>query len=252
MANRRSSTDPEPAAIVGGVVDVRGPIVAQGGILTPSTDWLPLFPELAGLGDAERRRLVERAHRVDLPAGAVVFTPGAPCGAYILVLDGSVRVQMIADTGREIVLYRVRRGESCVLTTAALVGEEAYAAEGVVEAPTIAVTVPRPVFEELLAGSDVFRRFVFAGFGRRVAEILGTMQAAVFHRIDARLARLLLAAATPIGATHQQIAGELGTAREVVSRHLKAFERRGLVRLGRGAIEIADRSGLDRLAAVEA
>jgi len=250
MPNRRSSIDPEPAAIVGGA-DVRGPIVAQGGIVTPSTDWLSLFPELAGLGDADRRRLVERAHRVDLPAGAVVFTPGAPCGAYILVLDGSVRVQMIADTGREIVLYRVRRGESCVLTTAALVGEEAYSAEGVVEMPTAAVTVPRAVFDDLVAGSDAFRRFVFAGFGRRVAEILATMQAAVFHRIDVRLARLLLTSDAPIGATHREIAAELGTAREVVSRHLEAFERRGLVRRGRGTIEIVDRAGLDRMAAAD-
>ena len=111
--------------------------------------------------------------------------------------------------------------------------------------------MPRPVFDELVATSDVFRRFVFVGFGRRVAEILATMQSAVFHRVDARLARLLLAAAAPIGATHREIAAELGTAREVVSRHLDAFERRGLVRRGRGAIEIVDRAGLDRLAALE-
>ena len=219
--------------------------------MAASQDWIELFPELAGLTSAERTRLAERSHRVEIPAGAIVFSPGVPCGAYILVLDGSVRVQMIADTGREIVLYRVRRGESCVLTTAALVGEEAYSAEGVVEVPTSAVTVPRPIFDELLSGSDVFRRFVFAGFGRRVAEILGTMQSAVFHRVDARLARLLAATAAPITLTHQQIAGELGTAREVVSRHLKAFERRGLVRLGRGTVDVVDRPGLDRLAAVE-
>lgn len=221
--------------------------------MTHPGDWLALFPELDGLPAAQRARLIERSHRIDAPPGMVVFSPGAPCGAYLLVLDGSVRVQMIADTGREIVLYRVRRGESCVLTTAALVGEEAYAAEGVVEAATAAVTVPRPLFDELLATSDPFRRFVFAGFGRRVAEILATMQSAVFHRVDARLARHLGTASAlgPLAATHQQIATELGTAREVVSRHLKAFERRGLVRLGRGTIEIVDRPGLDRLAELE-
>lgn len=221
--------------------------------MTSSGDWLAFFPGLDGLADADRSCLIDRSRRVELPAGAVAFTPGAPCGAYLLVLDGSVRVQMIADTGREIVLYRVRRGESCVLTTACLVGDEVYSAEGVVERPTAAMTVPRPVFDDLLAGSDVFRRFVFAGFGHRVAEILGTMQAAVFHRVDARLARHLgaAAAAGPITATHREIAVELGTAREVVSRHLKAFERRGLVRLGRGAIELVDRSALDRLAELD-
>lgn len=219
--------------------------------MTAAADWLELFPDLARLAPNDRARLVERGRRVEVPAGTVVFTPGVPCGVYLLVLDGSVRVQMIADTGREIVLYRVRRGESCVLTTAALVGDEAYAAEGIVEAPTAAITVPRPVFDELLATSDVFRRFVFAGFGRRVAEILATMQSAVFHRVDARLARLLLAAPAPLTATHRELAAELGSAREVVSRHLKAFERRGLVRLKRGGIELVDRIGLDRLAALE-
>ena len=218
--------------------------------MTAPADWLACFPELAGLGADQRTRLRERSHRLEVPAGTFVFSPGTPCAAYLLVLEGSVRVQMIADTGRQIVLYRVRRGESCVLTTAALLGEEAYAAEGVVEIPTTAVSVPRPVFDELLATSDVFRRFVFAGYGRRVAEILATMQAAVFHRVEPRLARLLLAAPAPVTATHQEIAAELGSAREVVSRHLKGFERRGLVRLGRGLVEIVDRPGLDRLAAV--
>ena len=218
--------------------------------MTPPADWLACFPELAGLTADQRTRLRERSHRVEVPAGAVVFSPGSACAAYLLVLEGSVRVQMIADTGRQIVLYRVRRGESCVLTTAALLGEEAYAAEGIVEVATTAVSVPRAAFDELLATSDVFRRFVFAGYGRRVAEILATMQAAVFHRVEPRLARLLGATRAPVSATHQEIAAELGTAREVVSRHLKAFERRGLVRLGRGVVEIVDRSGLDRLAAL--
>lgn len=216
-----------------------------------SDDWLACFPELAGLAPEQRARLRDRSHRMEVPAGVTVFSPGSPCGAYLLVLDGSVRVQMIADTGRQILLYRVRRGESCVLTTSALLGEEAYAAEGVVETSTTAISVPRAVFDELLASSDVFRRFVFAGYGRRVAEILATMQAAVFHRVEPRLARLLGATPPPIAATHQEIAAELGTAREVVSRHLKAFERRGLVRLGRGVVEIVDRSGLDRLAALD-
>ena len=166
------------------------------------------------------------------------------------MLDGSVRVQMLADTGREIVLYRVRSGESCVLTTACLMGDEAYSAEGVVEEPTRAVILPRPVFDEFLATSDGFRRFVFAGFGHRVAEILATMQDAVFHRVDARLARHLAARAEdgPLLATHRDLAAELGTAREVVSRHLKAFEKRGLVRLGRGTVAVIDRPGLARLA----
>ncbi len=214
--------------------------------------WIERFGDLANLGSDDLARLGERAKIVEIPSGTVAFSPGSPCGAYLLVLDGSVRVQMLADTGREIVLYRVHPGESCVLTTACLVGNEVYAAEGIVEEATTAVVVPRPLFDELMGRSEVFRRFVFAGFGRRVSEILSTMQAAVFHRIDARLARHLTACGPgPIVATHKDLAVELGTAREVVSRHLKAFEKRGLVRLGRGTVDLLDRGGLLRLAELD-
>lgn len=212
------------------------------------TNWIEEVEGLSRLSREDRALLLDRARVLDLPAGTVVFSPGSPCGVYLLVLEGSIRVQMIADTGREIVLYRVRRGESCVLTTACLLGEEVYSAEGVVEEPTVGVAVPVAAFDELMARSDAFRRFVFAGYGRRVADILATMQAAVFHRVDARLARHLAGRdGGPIDVTHQDLAVELGTAREVVSRHLKAFEKRGLVRLGRGTVEVVDRAGLARL-----
>ena len=131
-----------------------------------SSQWSLQFPGLGGLTPEDRATLEERARLVEIPAGTVVFSPGAGCETYILVIDGSIRVQMLADTGREIVLYRVRAGESCVLTTACLIGEEAYAAEGVVEAATSAVVLPRPLFDGLMARSDAFRRFVFAEIGR--------------------------------------------------------------------------------------
>lgn len=220
--------------------------------MPPVSSWIESFAGLMRLTPDDRAHLSERASVMSLPTGATVFSPGAPCGVYLLVLEGSVRVQMIADTGREIVLYRVRRGESCVLTTACLLGEDVYSAEGIVEEPTVGIAVPGGLFDDLIARSDAFRRFVFAGYGRRVAEILATMQAAVFHRIDARLARHLAARDPgPIEVTHQELAVELGTAREVISRHLKAFEKRGLVRLGRGAVEVCDRAGLMRFAELD-
>ncbi|WP_206365359.1 Crp/Fnr family transcriptional regulator [Siculibacillus lacustris] len=212
--------------------------------------WLDAFPDLADLAAADRARLLADGREVALAPSTVLFTPGTPCELYLLVLDGSIRVQMLADTGREIVLYRVAAGQSCLLTAAALVAGEAYAAEGVVEAPTRAVVLPRRLFERLLADSGVFRRFVFAGFGHRVAGILDCMQRAVFHRIERRLARHLAAApGGSLAVTHQDLAVELGTAREVISRHLEAFERRGLVRRRRGAVDILDPAALARLAA---
>lgn len=220
-----------------------------------SRQWLSRFPDLdAGLGDDDRRRLEREARIVTLPPGMRAFEPGSPCSAYLLVLDGAVRVQMIADTGREIVLYRVKSGETCVLTTACLLGEEPYAAEGIVEADTQAVAIPFGSFRAYMNEIPGFRAFVFQGLGRRLTDILATMESAVFHRVDARLARFILDKGRlgPIAATHQEIAGEIGTAREVISRHLKAFERSGLVSLARGEIRLEDAAGLRRICEREA
>jgi CRP/FNR family transcriptional regulator len=168
------------------------------------------------------------------------------------VLDGSVRVQKLGENGREIVLYRVGRGETCLLTTSCLIARERYPAEGITETEVRAAALPDEPFNEALALSSEFRGFVFASFGARLAELMALIEAISFGRIDARLARRLLESETASGeviATHQELAAELGTAREVVSRFLKEFERRGYVRLARGRIEIAERAALEKLAA---
>lgn len=219
--------------------------------MTEPDAWIAEFDGLDRLSPEDRDGLARDARPVRLPAGARVFEPGSPCGAYVLVRDGSIRVAMTADTGREILLYRVRPGESCVLTTSCLLGDEAYAAEGTTETDVEGILLPAASFRALLARSEPFRDFVFRGFGRRVSDILATMEEAVFHRLDARLAKLVLdrGAGGPIHATHQELADELGSAREVVSRNLKTFERDGLVELARGEIRVRDRAGLGRLAA---
>ncbi|MEZ5841736.1 MAG: Crp/Fnr family transcriptional regulator [Hyphomicrobiales bacterium] len=204
----------------------------------------------AGKSEDERHRFADAIDIVRLPAGFQAFAPGSPCQSYLVVLEGSVRVQMLSDTGREILLYRVHPGESCVLTTACLLGDESYPAEGVVETETVAASLPISRFRNFLAESETFRNQVFAGFGRRISDILARMEDAVFHRLDARLARFLTDQAVDgaVSATHQDIAAELGTAREVISRQLKAFERDELVSLMRGRIEIVDRRRLHQLA----
>lgn len=208
------------------------------------------FDGLDRLSPEDRATLEGGARIAVLPPGQKVFEPAAPCTAYLLVIEGAVRVQMTAGTGRELVLYRVMPGESCVLTTACLLGEEAYATEGVVERETRAIVVPAPLFKTLLGRSGAFRDFVFKGFGRRVSDILAKMEAAVFLPIDARLAETLLARAVNgrVTLTHGALAADLGSAREVISRHLKAFEQHGLVRLSRGSIALTNRAGLERAA----
>jgi CRP/FNR family transcriptional regulator len=161
-------------------------------------------------------------------------------------------VQLLSDTGREIVLYRVSPGESCVLTTSCLLGGERYPAEGITEAPVRALTISAGQFAQALHQSDTFRRFVFANLGRRFADVIRHMQEIAFGNLDRRLAELLLSRVARTGTltvTHQEIAVELGTAREVVSRHLKHYEANGWVALRRGRLELLDIAALQQLAA---
>ncbi len=176
-----------------------------------------------------------------------LFRAGDRCHTFLMVLDGTVRVQMTSETGREIVLYRVARGETCIVTTACLLTDAPYGAEAVAETDIDAVALAAGPFHELVARSAAFRDFVFASFGTRLTGMMMLIEEVAFGRIDLRLARFLADrcdAAGGLDTTHQALAVELGTAREVVSRQLKEFERRGLVALSRGRIQVPDPAAL--------
>lgn len=214
--------------------------------------WWNAFPALKDIQDPKWRALMGNVRAVTIPPGTAVFHAGETCRSYLFVLEGSVRVEKIAENGREIVLYRVGRGETCLLTTSCLIAKEHYPAEGVTETEVLAVALPEKLFHEALAISSEFRAFVFASFGARMTDLILLVEAITFGHGDVRLARWLLESGSAPGevvATHQQLAAELGTAREVVSRFLKEFERQGLVRLARGRIVITNRPGLEALAA---
>ncbi len=216
-----------------------------------SNDWVAAFPLLDKLDVPTRSRLLTTALPVSLPEGVMVFREGAECSNYLLVLQGSVRVQKLSESGHEIVLYRVESGQSCVLTTSCLLACETYTAEAVSESPVEAVAIPNTLFQELLATSPEFRAFVFATYADRISGLLMLIDAVAFGRMDSRLAATLAKLADADGAltmTHQELARELGTAREVVSRLLKEFERRGWVSLGRGKIQVLDRNALQQQA----
>lgn len=204
---------------------------------------------IAGLEPAFRDRLVKGAYGVTMAAGQRVFEPGQPCGAFLVVQRGAVKVSTVTESGRELMLYRVGPGETCVLTTAALLASADYDAEGVAEVETEALVMPRPLFEDLLAGSAAFRRFVFTSYGERLRDLIALVQEVSRRQVDRRLARLLLQRGRDgvVSASHQEIAVELGTAREVVSRLLKQFEAEGLVRLDRRQILVVDRDRLSLL-----
>jgi CRP/FNR family transcriptional regulator len=197
------------------------------------------------------RQLREGVQRLCLPAGQAVFHRGDACANYLVVLSGSVRVQLYSPGGREVVLYRVGDGQSCVITTSCLISREAYPAEGVTERETQALAMPRALFDKALSHSEHFRRFVFANQGQRLGDLIQRVEEVAFGRVDVRLAKHLMDRSADQGeavsATHQQLASELGTAREVVSRQLKAFEKKGWIVLHRGSIEIVQPQALSRL-----
>jgi CRP/FNR family transcriptional regulator len=220
-----------------------------------NADWIEQFPGLSRLEPAVRDVLIGKSTVVTVPEGRVIFGPGKSPENLLLLLEGRVRVQQVSEAGREIVLYRVEAGQSCVLTTACLLAHEGYSAEGIAETDVRAVAIPRPVFDDLIARSDTFRTFVFTAYSKRITDLFQIIEDIAFQRVDIRLAQKLLDLERGTGqikATHQQLAAELGTAREVISRQLGEFQRRGWIRQSRGSVELVDTAGLERLAALDA
>ena len=208
-----------------------------------------LYPVVAELPTDLRTRLEAGIQRVTVPAGTVLFDEHQPCQGFPFVLEGAIRVVKAAANGRELPLYRVLPGESCIITSSCLLGHVAYNARGTAEVQTVLALLPRDLFDELLA-QPPFRDFVFRLFAERMADLMQLVEEVAFRKLDQRLANLLLGKGRLLQTTHQQLADELGSVREMVSRLLKGFAEQGLVRLGREQIEILDPSRLRDLASV--
>lgn len=201
--------------------------------------------------EAALRPLAAAASPRRLKRGAVVFRAGDEASAFFIVLKGRISVTVTGPNGREILLYEVGTGQTCVQTTLALLGGRHYEGEATVTEDAEAVAIPRPVFDRLIGDSAVFRAFVFGSFGRRLTEVIHLLEKVAFVPIEARLAAVLLDRAgsgARIGATHQDLAAAIGSAREVVSRRLDVLRDRGVVKLGRGSVTILDRPALEAIA----
>lgn len=210
--------------------------------------WLKYFPQFVDSGDAATRSLMASAQILKVPVGQQVFYPGCECDNYLLLLEGKVKVQLISENGRVIKLYQVSSGDSCVLTTSCLLGGNCYPAEAITETEVMVFAISKHAFHRCIAQSDFFREFVFKKFSNRLTAVIARMEEVVFDAIDLRLSRVLLNFGVDIiYITHHELAAELGTAREVISRHLKRFESYGWLHLNRGIIKITDLSALKKL-----
>ncbi|MCF8197408.1 MAG: Crp/Fnr family transcriptional regulator [Sulfuritalea sp.] len=208
-----------------------------------------LYPVLARLPAELLQRIVDTLRVQSVPSGVTVFDERQPCSGFPFVLQGAIRVVKLSANGRELPLYRVVAGESCIITSSCLLGHADYNARGVSEGATTLALLPRDLFDEMLA-EPAFRDFIFALFSERVAELMQLVEEVAFRKLDQRLAALLLGKGRLVHTTHQQLADELGSVREMVSRLLKGFAEQGLVKLGREQVEVLDPGGLRQVASV--
>ncbi len=215
----------------------------------PRTRFLESYPVFASLPEALLTSVFDSIRWLSIPAGEVLFEDERPCQGFPMLLSGSVRVSKAAPNGRELRLYRVSPGDSCVLSTGCLLGHSAYSARGVAETPVTLALLPPAVFDRLVAEHEPFRHYVFGLLSQRLAELMELVEEVAFRKLDQRLAALLASRPSPIRATHQALADELGSVREIVSRLLRHFEEEGVVRLGREQVDVLDAGALRRIAA---
>lgn len=205
-----------------------------------SSHLLQHYPELQQI-DLQGEKLLSNAKKISAPAGSVLFRQGDHCENFILVTSGRIKVLSRSEGGREIVLYRIEDKGTCVLTTSCLLGHQAYPAEGIAETDISAYLLPLSIFERALTESPFLRQFIFSAYSQPLTEIITLIQNVAFESIEHRLNEYLKRTAGPnniINQSHQQIADELGTAREVISRQLKKLEQQGSLKLNRGSIQI--------------
>jgi CRP/FNR family transcriptional regulator len=204
---------------------------------------------LADLPEGLGARIAQLPPR-DVPRGTVLFHPGDCVQGFVLVLQGRIDVFLTGPTGREILLYSVEPGQSCVQTTLGLLGGEPYAGEAIAATDCLLIVVPSPLFLTLMDEAAGFRSFVFTAFAQRMQGMLQVLERVAFTRVECRLAAVLLdlAEGIEVRATQFELATRIGSAREVVSRRLESFARLGLVRTERGKVELIDVPALRRLA----
>ena len=217
-------------------------------------DWLSRFSFGNQLSDSGRDAIRETISRVTAPVGAVILDEGAACDPVVLLDQGAIRVYKRVDDNREITLYRVHPGEVCVVAVISVLGDVPYAATATASEPIEGFAIPVKTFRRVFAEETAMQRFIMRLVAERMALLMSAVVEVGFHNLDRRLARFLLdtsAESATRGAvefSHEEIATELGTVREVITRVLDSFEAKGLVSLGRRRIDLPKRSELSDLA----
>lgn len=224
----------------------------MNGESTLSSTLVAAYPLLAELAPQLQHKVLAQVAMHEFRDGSRIFSEGQHCGGLPLVLQGGIKVFKRSESGREIVLYRVTRGETCILTSSCLLGNADYSAEGVAEGALRLAILPPELFQRMIAESPAFRHFLFAMLSDRLSDLMERVERLAFHRLDRRMAEFLTERAdagfSMVAMTHQQIADEIGSVREMATRTLGQLAEQGLVELSRAGVRIADPEGLRALA----
>ena len=219
---------------------------------TVTEEYQQLFPFLKAPRNSQLLAALNTSAKTgSVPAGEVLLWQGDQCTQLAILLSGSVRVYKSGENGREITLYRIAPGEGCILSVSCILSQQRFPAIAQVESDARAVMIPGSVLRQWLKEHEDWRDYICDLLARRLCDVISTVEEVAFHRVDSRIAQYLLdrvQGGTTIATTHQQIASELGTAREVVSRILKELERQGCLSLSRGKVIIDNRTALESMA----
>ncbi|MBR0554915.1 Crp/Fnr family transcriptional regulator [Ciceribacter sp. L1K23] len=212
--------------------------------------WLDQATFLNGI-EPEARDMLAAVKPQFVPAKTVLFGAGDEAKAFVIILSGRIGVYLTGRNGRELLLYSVTPGETCIQTTLGVMGGTRYSGEAIAEIDIVAVMLAPDLFDRLMARSATFRGFVFKAFGARLTDMMFVLEQVAFVKVEQRLAKALVERADDNGivaATHQELAAVIGSAREVVSRRIEALVSQGLVTSERGQVRLLDRNELRRMA----
>jgi len=206
-----------------------------------------VLPFLLTAAPKIKRDFIEIAYYAKIPSGREIFAEGDEVNGIALLMSGVVRVYKLSQTGREITLYRFGEGESCIITANAILHQQDFPAIAVVEQDAEAVIIPADTFKDLVRRYDPWRDFLFTLVSQRLSRVMEIIEEVAFQRMDHRIASFLLERSkleNPISITHQEIANEIGSSREVVSRLLEDFTKQDFIYLSRGEIKVINFEGL--------
>ena len=206
-----------------------------------STDsFLRTFPVFRNEQTQQLEKLLANGLKRNLSKGDSLYFEGDQCQGIGFLLSGEIRIFKIGENGREITLYEVFPGETCILNASCLLSNQRYPANAAATADGTIIFIPAGLFMGMMSESVIMRNFIFSLFSRRFNEIIELLEEVTFGKLNQRLSEYLIEKSSNdlLLTSHQTIANDLGTSREVISRLLKDFERKGQVALSRNQVKI--------------